>query len=119
LFFGILDEEIVVDALGPEFVLDHGNALAVEFSQDALQQRGFSSAEKAGEYGDGHHLLETRFSNLCGLAHACSLAVPATVAGKNPVCDYITADRLGQTPFTGPAKTPQFGLVTRQAKAGF
>ena len=47
-----LDDEFVVDADLAEFVLDHGDALAVVGGQDAVQERRLAGAEKAGE--DGH-----------------------------------------------------------------
>ena len=44
-----LDDEFIVDADLAEFVLDHGDALAVVGGQDAVQERRLAGAEKAGE----------------------------------------------------------------------
>ena len=49
-----LDDELVVDADLAEFVFDHGDALAVIFGEDAVEQRGLAGAEKAGDDGDGN-----------------------------------------------------------------
>ena len=48
-----LDDELVVDADLAEFVLDHGDALAVVLGEDAVEQRGLARAEEAGDDGDG------------------------------------------------------------------
>ena len=53
----ILHQQFVVDAGLAEFVLDHGDAAAVLLLEDAVEQRGLAAAEKAGEYGDRHHVL--------------------------------------------------------------
>ena len=54
----ILYEQVVVDALGSEFVFDDRDTLTVVLRQNAFQQRGFARTEKAGEDGDGDHLVE-------------------------------------------------------------
>ena len=54
-FVAVLHQEVVVDALGPEFVFDHGDAPSVIFGQDALEQSRLARAEKAGEDGDRNH----------------------------------------------------------------
>ena len=58
-FVAILHQQVVVDALGPEFVLDHRHAPAVVFGQDALEQGGLARTEKAGEDRDGNHFVQT------------------------------------------------------------
>ena len=49
-------EDLVVDADLAELVLDHGDALAVVFLEDAVEQRGLAAAEEAGEDGDRDHV---------------------------------------------------------------
>jgi hypothetical protein len=49
----VLHQQFVVDAGLAEFVLDHGDALAMLFAQDAVEQRRLAAAKKAGEDGDG------------------------------------------------------------------
>ena len=44
------DHQLVVDRDFAEFVLDHGDALAVLLRQDAIEQRGLAGAEKPGEH---------------------------------------------------------------------
>ena len=58
-FFLILNEQVVIDALGSEFIFDHRDTLSVVLRQDAFQERRFSCAEKAGEDRDGDHLVQT------------------------------------------------------------
>ena len=52
LFGAAVNDQIVVDALFAELILDDGDALAVAFAQDAVEQRGLASTEKAGENCD-------------------------------------------------------------------
>src|SRR5690606_28146781 len=60
LFFALLDQKLVVDAFGPEFVFDDRDFLAVVLGEDALEQRGFTRAQKTGKYGDRNHFVQTR-----------------------------------------------------------
>ena len=53
LLFGA-DDQLVVDADLAEFVLDHGDALAVVLGKDAVQQRGLAGTQEAGQHGDGN-----------------------------------------------------------------
>ena len=59
LFVLVLHEQVVVDALGSEFVFDDRDTLTVVLRQNAFQKRRFTCAEKAGEDGDGDHLVQT------------------------------------------------------------
>ena len=47
-----IDDQLVVDAHLTEFILDDGNFEPVLLSENAVQQRGFSSPEEAGENRD-------------------------------------------------------------------
>ena len=53
LLLGLRHEDVAVDVLLAEFVLDHGDLLAVGLGEDALEQRGLPGAEEAGEDGGG------------------------------------------------------------------
>jgi len=57
-FFGVLHQQFVVDTFGPEFVFDDGNASTVIFAQDALEQRGFTSAQKTSQNSDWNHVVQ-------------------------------------------------------------
>src|ERR1700733_13820803 len=46
------DHQLLVDSDLAEFVLDHGDALAMVLGQDAIDQCGLAGAEKAGEHRD-------------------------------------------------------------------
>jgi hypothetical protein len=48
-----IDDEFVVGADFAELVFDHGDAESVVFREDAVEQRGFTGAEKSCEDGDG------------------------------------------------------------------
>src|SRR5258706_3461894 len=50
-------DDLAVDADLAELVLDHGDALAVVFLEDPVEERRFPAAEKARKNGDGHHVL--------------------------------------------------------------
>src|ERR1700691_5117047 len=50
LFLGI-DHQFLIDADVAELILDHGDALAMAFSEDAVQQRGLARAQESGQYG--------------------------------------------------------------------
>ncbi|MNV62199.1 hypothetical protein D3C71_1547360 [compost metagenome] len=52
LFLGLGLEDVGVDVFLTELVFNHGNLLAMGFSQHALEQRGLARAEKAREDGD-------------------------------------------------------------------
>jgi hypothetical protein len=52
--FDVGHEDVVVDVLFAELVLDDRDLLAVGLGQDALEQRGFARAEKAGQDGRGN-----------------------------------------------------------------
>ena len=52
-FIGIHDQ-VVINAQFAEFIDHHGEFLAVIFSQDAVQQRGFAGTKIAGQHGYGH-----------------------------------------------------------------
>ena len=58
-FILVLDEKVVVDAFGSEFVLDDGDPLAVIFGENALEQRGFARTKKSREDRDGNHFFQT------------------------------------------------------------
>ena len=58
LFVAFLDQQLVIDAFGPEFVFDDGNALTVVFGQHALEQSGFAGTQKPGKNGDRHHFVD-------------------------------------------------------------
>ncbi|MNT11844.1 hypothetical protein D3C72_1467470 [compost metagenome] len=47
-------EDVAVDVLLAELVLDDRDLLAMGLGQDALEQRGFARAEKAGQDGRGN-----------------------------------------------------------------
>ncbi len=49
LFFGVDDQSVVYTDL-TELVFDHGDALAVFFGEDPVEQRGLAAAEEAGEH---------------------------------------------------------------------
>jgi hypothetical protein len=49
----VLHQQFVVDTGFAELVLDHGDAVAVLFLQDAVEQGGLAAAQEAGEDGDG------------------------------------------------------------------
>ena len=51
LLLALRDQQVFVDVFFTELVLDHGDLLAVRFLQQALEQRGFTRAQKAGEDG--------------------------------------------------------------------
>ena len=51
-FFLRVDDEFVINADLSEFIFDHGDAQAVLFGEDAVEQSGFPCSEKAGENGD-------------------------------------------------------------------
>ena len=57
LLLAVIDEDFIVDTRFAELVLDHRNALTVLFLEDAVEQRGFATAEKAGEDGHRNHVL--------------------------------------------------------------
>src|SRR6202161_2858936 len=48
------NENIVVDASLPEFILDDGNSLTVPLLKDAVKQRGLSRTEKTGKDRNRH-----------------------------------------------------------------
>ena len=48
------DQDLVVDVFFAEFVLDHGDLLAVRLGQHALEQRRLARAEEAGKDGGGN-----------------------------------------------------------------
>jgi hypothetical protein len=48
-----IDDEFVVDANLSEFIFDHGDAEAVVFREDTVEEGGLAGAEEAGEDGDG------------------------------------------------------------------
>jgi magnesium and cobalt transporter len=52
-------EDVVVDVFFTEFVFDDGNPLAVGLGQDALEQRRFAAAQKAGKNGDRNQAHST------------------------------------------------------------
>ena len=52
-FFLGADHELLIDADLAEFVLDHGDPLAVVRRENVVEERGFAGAEKSGEDGDG------------------------------------------------------------------
>ena len=54
----ILHQQIVVDALGPELVFNHGNALAVVFGQNTFEQRRFACTEKSGQDRHWNHVID-------------------------------------------------------------
>ena len=54
LLLAFRDKDVGVDVLFAEFVLDHGDLLAMGFTENALEQRGLAGAEKAGEDGGGN-----------------------------------------------------------------
>ena len=54
LFGPAVDDQIVIDALFAKLILDDGDALAVAFAQNAVEQRGLAGTEKAGENCDRH-----------------------------------------------------------------
>ncbi len=58
LLGGFLHEDVVVDVFFAELVLDDGDLHAVLFVQDALEQRGFAAAQKAGQDGYGNHVAK-------------------------------------------------------------
>jgi hypothetical protein len=49
-----LDDQLVVHADFAEFIFDHGDAAAVLFGEDAVEQRGLAGSEEASEDGDGN-----------------------------------------------------------------
>jgi len=53
------DHQFVIDSDLAEFIFDHGDSEAVFFGEDAVEERGFTSSEEAGEDRDGYarHLL--------------------------------------------------------------
>ncbi len=53
LFFGV-DHEFMIDADLAELVLDHGDAQAMIFGENAVEESGFASAEVSGENGHGY-----------------------------------------------------------------
>jgi hypothetical protein len=55
LLAGVLHQDFVVDVFLAELVFDDGNAHAVLFLQDAVEQGGLAGAEEAGEDGGGNH----------------------------------------------------------------
>src|SRR5690606_22226138 len=110
LFFAVLDQQVVVDVFFAEFVFDDGNALAVEFRQDAAQQGGLARSQKAREHGDWnqgiggwssiHDGLECDAPSppLYGLRRMpVGLALPAAGRVRRSACDYIIGPGLGQT----------------------
>ena len=58
VFLGVGHENLVVDVFFTEFVLDHGDALAVGFGEDTFEQRGLAAAEETGKDGDGYQAHE-------------------------------------------------------------
>jgi hypothetical protein len=54
LLLGFGHQDVAVDVLFAELVLDDRDLLAMGLGQDALEQRGFARAEKAGEDGRGN-----------------------------------------------------------------
>ena len=58
VLLGVGHQNVVVDVFFAEFVLDHSNALAVGFGEDAFEQRGLAAAQKTGEDGDRNQAHE-------------------------------------------------------------
>src|ERR1700722_1220353 len=70
LFLGI-DHQFLIDADVAELILDHGDALAMAFGEDAVEQRRLARAQESGQYSYGNSI---RFS------HDASYAPPAARA---------------------------------------
>ena len=93
LFGSAVDDQIVVDALFAELVLDNGDTLAVAFAQNAVEQRGLSGAEKAGENRDRHL---PRCGGGHGHRHLSTCAGPVTPRAKR----RATSCSFEVTPFS-------------------
>src|SRR5690606_8799801 len=61
LLVAVLEQQVVVHALLAELVLDHRDAVAVLFPEDAVEQRGLAAAEETGE--DGHRNVRVGHRN--------------------------------------------------------
>src|SRR5690606_8152016 len=106
--FAVLNQQVVIDAFGPEFVFDDGNTSAMVFGKNTLQQGCFARAQKTGKYGDrnhfvcfnsGFHFVPRGRKPLLSLPPGNCLPWGRLlrVAQKNSTCDYITAYALEQT----------------------
>src|SRR5690606_36464299 len=91
-------------------IFDDGDALAVEFRQNAAQQGGLARAQETGEHGDRdqgvggwssiHDGLEcdATFPPLCWLRRVpVDVTVPAAGRVRRSACDYIIGSGFGQT----------------------
>src|SRR5690606_22769974 len=82
-FAGVLHQQVVVDAFGPELVFDDRDAAAMEFAKNAFEQGGLAGTEKAGEDRDGDHFVQTAL-RIHGKSTAKSLrAHGAPLGGDN------------------------------------
>jgi hypothetical protein len=72
LLVAVLHQDFVVDVFLAELVFDHGDAHAMLFLQDAVEQGGFAGAEEAGEDGGGNHCHENAYA---GIRDAAAQAV--------------------------------------------
>ena len=62
-----LNDQLVVDVLGPEFVFDDRNSVLVIFRQNAIEERRLTRSEKARENRDRN----VRFLHFFNLHHRC------------------------------------------------
>lgn len=53
-FFARSFDKVAVYPFGPELVLYDGDFLIREFSEEVVEEGGFTASEKTGEYGDGN-----------------------------------------------------------------
>src|ERR1700691_6720412 len=74
LFLGI-DHQLLIDADVAELILDHGDALAMAFGEDAVEQRRLARAQESGQYG---------YRNSVRFSHDASGVPPAAETLKIP-----------------------------------
>src|SRR5690606_31079435 len=91
LLVALLKQQVVVHSLLAELVLDHRDAVAVLFAEDAVEQRGLPAAQEAGENGHrdvsvGHRnpSLDRAFYGLAQRAHRPD-TVTSISSPENPV----------------------------------
>jgi len=67
LLAAFAQEDFVVHARLTELVLDHCDAVAVLFLEDAVDEGGLAASQEAGEYGHRNHVFLRRQFDLLAL----------------------------------------------------
>ena len=62
----VLHQQLAVNAGFAKFILNDRNPVPMGLLEDVVERRGFATAQKAGEDGDGAWALERIFSSFFG-----------------------------------------------------